>query len=238
MRLFATSEGLVSGAAPFTPAPADQERRGWLKKLGAALGLGLLGGAAQAAPRGSRSTAGMDPFIGEIMLFAGNFEVRNYAFCNGQLLSIAQNTALFSILGTTYGGNGTTTFALPDLRGRFPMQFGQGPGLSNYNLGQVGGAESTTLTAAQMPAHTHAQNVSAAAGTLATPAGTFPAAHAAQLASTEENVNVKGYGATANAVAAATALGTTGGNQPHSNMNPYLALNFQIALFGIFPSRN
>src|SRR5690606_28605047 len=97
----------------------------------------------------------MEPFIGMIFIFAGNFEIRDYAFCNGQLLSIAQNTALFSILGTTYGGNGQTTFALPDLRGRTPIHFGQGPGLSNISLGQIGGVESLTLTTSQMPAHVH-----------------------------------------------------------------------------------
>ena len=101
------------------------------------------------------------PFIGQITLFAGNFAPRGWAFCNGQLLSIAQNTALFSILGTTYGGNGQTTFALPDLRGRVPVHAGQGPGLSNYDLGQQGGAESVTLTTAQMPAHTHPANANA-----------------------------------------------------------------------------
>src|SRR5438132_384897 len=96
-----------------------------------------------------------EPFLGEIRMFCGNFNPRGWALCNGQLLSIAQNTALFSILGTTYGGNGQTTFALPDLRGRVPVHPGQGPGLSMYNLGENGGAESVTLTAAQMPAHQH-----------------------------------------------------------------------------------
>src|SRR6478672_10112699 len=96
-----------------------------------------------------------EPFLAEIIMFAGNFAPRGWAFCQGQILSIAQNTALFSLLGTTYGGNGQTTFALPDLRGRVPVGTGQGPGLSNYDLGQVSGSESVTLTVSQMPAHNH-----------------------------------------------------------------------------------
>jgi len=240
MRLFATSEGLVSAATPFAPAAADQERRSWLKKLGAALGLGLLGGPALAAvPRGTRQTQGMDPYIGEIMMFAGNFEVRGFAFCNGQLLSIAQNTALFSILGTTYGGNGQTTFALPDLRGRIPMQFGQGPGLSNHSLGQVGGTETTTLLTTQMPAHSHTMGVSSVAGNSATPVNGVPALTTAVVTGNEENVSVKNFSTAApNNTAAAGAIGIAGGSQPHSIVNPYLAINFQIALEGIFPSRN
>ena len=238
MRLFATSEGLVSPPAPFTPAAADQERRGWLKKLGAALGLGLLAGPAlAAAPRGTRQTAGADPFIGEIMLFAGNYTVNGYAMCDGQLLPINQYQALFSLLGTTYGGNGTTTFGLPDLRGRFPMHFGQGPGLTGHVLGERAGAETTTLTTAQMPTHNHSLGVLSAPGTTTSPAGNFPAVPAAQAASSEDNVTVKAYGAAANTTAAPTAIGTAGSSQAHSNMNPYLALNFQIALNGIYPSR-
>lgn len=238
MRLFATSEGLHSAATPFTPAPANQERRGWLKKLGAALGLGLLGGPAlAAAPRGTRQVTGVDPFIGEIMLFAGNFPVSGYAMCDGQLMSIAQNQALFSLLGTMYGGNGQTTFALPDLRGRFPMHTGQGPGLTPHSVGDRAGAETTTLLTTQMPAHNHTLGVSSAAGTTTSPAGSFPAVPAAVIASTEENLTVKGYGTTTNAAAAPTAIGAAGGGQPHSNMNPYLALNFQIATQGVYPSR-
>lgn len=172
------------------------------------------------------------------MLFAGNFAVRDYAMCDGQLLSIAQNTALFSILGTTYGGNGTTTFALPDLRGRFPMHMGTGPGLTAHSLGQAGGTETNTLTPAQMPTHNHPLGVSSLAGTTTAPAGNFAAVPAAQVVSTDENVAVKGYATTTNAAAAATAIGTAGSSQAHSNVNPYLALNFQIAIYGIYPSRN
>src|SRR5688572_5350285 len=115
-----------------------------------------------------------EPFIGEIIMFAGNFAPRGWAFCSGQLLSIAQNTALFSILGTTYGGNGQTTFALPDLRGRCPVHQGQGPGLSNYSLGQVGGTESVTLIASQLPPHSHTVACSANDANLGLPEGNFP----------------------------------------------------------------
>src|SRR5215213_3857433 len=114
-----------------------------------------------------------EPFIGQIIQFAGNFAIRGYAMCNGQILSIAQNTALFSILGTTYGGNGQTTFALPDLRGRAPVHMGQGPGLSNVQLGEPGGAETVTLLPAQMPQHVHAVNASSAS-TTKNPAGGVP----------------------------------------------------------------
>src|SRR5437899_12703586 len=115
----------------------------------------------------------MTPFIGEIVMFAGNFAPRGWAFCNGQILSIAQNTALFSILGTTYGGNGQTTFALPDLRGRVPMHPGQGPGLTNHTLGEVAGSETTTLLSSNMPQHTHALNCNSAAGTQPSPSSGF-----------------------------------------------------------------
>lgn len=158
------------------------------------------------------------PFIGQITLFAGNFAPRGWAFCQGQLLSIAQNTALFSILGTTYGGDGQTTFALPDLRGRVPLQQGQGPGLQSYVLGQKAGTETVTLTVNEMPAHNHSITVTAVP-----PGGTIPAVDG-QLTPTPLN--------------AFEASGMTGGSQPHNNLQPYLALNYIIALQGIFPSRN
>ena len=168
------------------------------------------------------------PFIGEIILFAGNFAPRNWAFCNGQLLSISQNTALFSILGTTYGGNGQTTFALPDLRSRVPVHAGQGPGLSSYALGQVGGEETTTLTVNQMPAHAHTATNPAA--------NTDPTSNrpAASLAPARGGA----YGPTPAAQLAGPTVAPTGGSQPHSNLQPHLTLNYIIALFGIFPSRN
>ena len=117
-----------------------------------------------------------EPFLGQLMLFGGNFAPRGWALCNGQILAINQNTALFSLLGTTYGGNGQTTFALPDLRGRAPLHAGQGPGLSPYALGQVGGTENVTLLATEMPAHTHAQPATAADETTNRPNAAVPAA--------------------------------------------------------------
>jgi microcystin-dependent protein len=162
------------------------------------------------------------PFIAQITLFAGNFAPRGWAFCNGQILSIAQNTALFSILGTTYGGNGQTTFALPDLRSRVPLHPGQGPGLSTYDLGQQAGVETVTLTANELPAHSHTSQVSSAEQT---------------TNRAESGVPAKG-GVYGPADTAGPAGGVAGGNQPHTNVQPYLALNFIIALEGIFPSRN
>ncbi len=171
------------------------------------------------------------PFIGQITIFAGNFAPRNWAFCNGQLLFIAQNTALFSILGTTYGGNGTTNFALPDLRGRVPIHFGQGPGLSNYVEGQLGGEESHTLTQNEMPAHNHQANSVAGGGNQASPAGGLPA-----IESTGTSLDYSS--GVANAAMGNSMISTAGGSQPHNNMQPYLAVNYIIALNGIFPSRN
>ncbi len=239
MRLLATKDGFAS-VQP-TPQPqTDLVRRSWMKRLGGVLGLGLLGGPALASARAlsPQSTNASEPFLGEIMIFAGNFEVRGWAFCNGQIISIAQNTALFAILGTTYGGNGQTTFALPDLRGRFPMHFGQGPGLSPYDLGQQAGSETATLITSQMPAHAHTLGVSTDPGTTNSPGGNVLAVASGIIASSEGAVGVNAYGPSANAAAGSGAIGVAGGSQPHSIQNPYLALNFQIALEGIFPSRN
>lgn len=178
------------------------------------------------------------PFISQIQIFAFDFAPRFWAQCNGQLLSIAQNTALFSLLGTTYGGNGTTTFGLPDLRSRMPKHFGQGAGLSNYALGQAAGTENVTLLSTQMPSHTHvitttaSQPCQSAVGSFDAPEGKFPASH--------ESANI--YSTAKNAALGApvfnTTIGAAGGNQPHPNMPPYLVMNFCIALSGIFPSRN
>ena len=169
-----------------------------------------------------------EPFLGEIRAVGFNFAPVGWAMCNGQLLSIAQNTALFSLLGTTYGGNGTTTFALPDLRGRVGIHQGQGPGLSPYVIGQVAGTETVTLIAQQMPQHNHVVNASGAAGTATRPT-------TAVLAKTTAPAYAPASDGT---VMAANMIGTAGGNQPHSNIQPYLAVNFIIALEGIFPSRN
>jgi len=165
-----------------------------------------------------------EPFLASIILFAGNFAPRGWAFCNGQILSIAQNTALFSLLGTTYGGNGQTTFALPDLRGRAPLSAGQGPGLASYSLGEVGGVESVTLNSNQIPPHNHAQPAASGQQTTNRPNGAVPA-RGGVYASTADG-----------ALLDPTSL--TGGGQPHDNRSPYLALNYIIALEGIFPSRN
>ena len=177
-----------------------------------------------------------EPFIGQIIMFAGNFAPRGYAFCWGQILSIAQNTALFSILGTTYGGNGQTTFALPDLRGRVPIQPGQGPGLSPYSLGQQAGTETVTLLSTQIPAHNHLITASEGNGTAQTPGGGFLSAG---VVPTSGNAAVSAYrNSTDGTTLAPTSITNTGGSQPHNNIQPYLALNFCIALEGIFPSRN
>ena len=170
------------------------------------------------------------PFIGEIRSFGFNFAPRGWAMCNGQLLSISQNAALFSLLGTIYGGNGTTNFALPDLRGRFGLHLGQGPGLSNYPQGQAGGSESIALTTGQIPAHNHPVNCSSNGGTFTTPVGNVWAPDGTGTAVS--------YANTANAAMAGNAIGLTGSGQGHENRQPFLVLNICIALNGIFPTRN
>lgn len=171
------------------------------------------------------------PFVAEIRMFGGNFAPRGNAFCNGQILAISQNTALFSLLGTTYGGNGTTNFALPDLRGRMPIGFGQGPGLSNYSLGEQSGQEAVTLLQTEIPAHNHVPMGGSAAGTTTDPS------NAAWAASVGGRTPPPLYTAPANPAVMAPA-GIAGGNQAHPNMQPYLAISFIIALQGVFPPRN
>ncbi len=175
-----------------------------------------------------------EPFIGQLILFAGNFAPQGWAFCNGQLLSIAQNTALFSILGTTYGGDGVSNFALPDLRGRAPVGFGQGPGLSNYNLGQQTGSENVTLTQAQMPAHGHNLGAQASPGNALSPAGAFLAQGDAGRSGT---VNDYTTSTTSPTTLNQASVQPAGGSQPHPNIQPVLAMNYIIALQGVFPSR-
>ena len=170
-----------------------------------------------------------DPFIGEIRMFAGNFAPRGWALCNGQILSIAQNTALFTILGTTYGGNGQTTFALPDLRGRFPMHGGQGLGLTNRTLGEQGGDESRTLSVNEIPNHSHPAWGDSTVGLAGGPGGSLPARNAA---------GIPHYGGSANVQLASGLIGATGGSQPHAIVPPYTVVNFIIALEGIYPSQN
>jgi microcystin-dependent protein len=171
----------------------------------------------------------MEPFIGMIVQFAGNFAPRGWSFCEGQLLSISQNTALFSILGTTYGGDGVTTFALPDLRGRVCIQPGQGPGRSNYTLGETGGAESVTLLIANMPAHNHSYNASDTGfgGVVAT--GSVLGAPEANIYTAKNPPNTQMNPA---------VIGMTGGSQPTGIMQPFLAVNWIIATEGIYPSRS
>jgi microcystin-dependent protein len=166
-----------------------------------------------------------EPFLAEVRIFPYNFAPRGWAFCNGQILPINQNTALFSLLGTTYGGNGQTTFALPNLQGRTPIGFGQGPGLSDYVLGEEGGEEAVTLKTQQLQSHTHSLMASSSAGTTGVPGGSVA------LATTAAPV----YAPAQNLV----TMGTVGGAGPsHENRQPYTVLNFCIAVQGIFPSRN
>jgi microcystin-dependent protein len=170
-----------------------------------------------------------NPFVGEIRMFAGNFAPRGYAFCNGQLLPISQNTALFSLLGTFYGGNGVTNFALPNLQDRFPMHWGQGPGLTSRSLGETSGAATITLLESQIPAHTHVPQASTSAATSNTPTA----------ASVLATPTAPAYGPAQDLLPLANeALSPAGGGQPHENRQPFLALSFVIALQGIYPSRN
>ena len=162
------------------------------------------------------------PYVGEIRMFAGNFAPAGWMFCEGQLLPISENETLFQLIGTTYGGDGESTFALPDLRGRVPIHQGNG-----FILAETGGAEEVTLTVNQIPAHGHALLASARRGDQLNPAGALPAASP----SVAPYVN-----AATTAAFAASAIGPVGGSQPHSNLQPYLCVDFIISLFGIFPS--
>jgi len=171
-----------------------------------------------------------EPFIAEIYMGGMNFAPRGYALCQGQILPINQNTALFSLLGTTFGGNGQTTFALPDLRGRVPMGVGQGPGLTNRVLGELSGEETTTLLQTQMPLHTHTLNAVNQPGAVSDPSGAFLANSGAldkEFITTGTTVPMN-----------TSAVASVGGNHPHNNLPPYLVLSIYIAIEGIFPSRN
>lgn len=184
----------------------------------------------------------MEPYLGQIMMFGGNFAIRGWSLCNGQLLSISQNSALFSILGTTYGGDGRTTFALPDLRGRVAVHPGHGPGLSDYRLGEKGGVEYVTLNSAQMPSHSHAAQLKASAtdATIGTPTAGASLATPGALSGRTFTATL-GYDGAAPGVdlsSASILVGNTGSSQPHLNMQPFLCVNHLIALVGIFPSRS
>ena len=170
-----------------------------------------------------------EPFVGEIRMFAGNFAPRGWAFCDGQLLAVSQNDALFSLLGTIYGGDGRTTFGLPDLRGRIPIHAGTGPGLSPRRLGAKAGAEDVTLTVNQLPSHSHTVRCVKDNGNQTSPTGHVWAANTTNQ-----------YAAAApepTAAANANAISDTGGSQAHFNLMPFLCVHFIIALFGIYPSR-
>ena len=168
-----------------------------------------------------------DPFVAEIRIFPFNFAPKGWAWCNGQLLPLSQNTALFSLLGTTYGGDGKSTFALPDLEGRAPMHPGQGPGLSLHDLGETGGSETVTLLESEIPAHSHQ-----ARGSTDDDDATIPVGNAyGQL------TVAYAPGASATAAMSPEALAPAGGDQPHNNMMPYLTFYFNIALQGVFPAR-
>lgn len=169
-----------------------------------------------------------DPFVAEIRIFPFNFAPKGWAWCDGQLLPLSQNTALFSLLGTTYGGNGKSNFALPDLQGRAPMHPGQGPGLSLHDLGETGGSETVTLLESEIPAHSHALRAQSAPADTPGPAQFTPA----------RTIGAMPYRASGATVAMhPTALTPAGGDQPHNNMQPYLTFYFCIALQGVFPPR-
>ena len=166
-----------------------------------------------------------EPFAGEIRMFAGNFAPRGWAYCDGQLLAVSQNDALFSLLGTIYGGDGRTTFGLPDLRGRLPIHAGSGPGLSARKLGGKGGAETETVTVNQMPSHEHPMQASSDSANTPNPQGNV--------------LSLKGDRNPTNLAAMRSdTVVNAGGGQGHNNMQPYLAINFAIALQGLYPSRN
>lgn len=165
-----------------------------------------------------------NPYVGEIRMFGGNFAPAGWMFCEGQLLPISENETLFNLIGTTYGGDGQSTFALPDLRGRLPIHQGNG-----FILAETGGVEEVTLTTQQIPIHTHALIATGTVGTALNPAGNV----------TAQGITITIYReAPANTPTAATAIGQVGGSQPHTNFQPYLCINFIISLFGIFPPPN
>jgi microcystin-dependent protein len=168
-----------------------------------------------------------EPFLGQITMFAGNFNPRGWAFCDGQLLPISQYSALFSLLGTTYGGDGRTTFGLPDLRGRVPMHAGSGPGLTPRPLGQKSGSEAVQLTVNQIPSHNHVVRCNDSDNDETSPVGGVPGPAPDDF-----------YAETPNADMNQNSTTATGGGQPHSNIQPFQVVNFIIALQGVYPSRN
>jgi microcystin-dependent protein len=170
------------------------------------------------------------PYIGEIRLFAGNFPPNGWLFCNGQPLAISEYDTLFILIGTMYGGDGQSTFNLPDLQSRIPLHFGQGPGLSNRNIAETGGAESVTITTQTMPNHTHPMLASQSGGSQTNPGG-------AVLASQSPVIVYKPSAIAPASPMNANSVTPVGGSQPHDNMHPFLCINYIISLFGIFPSQ-
>lgn len=170
-----------------------------------------------------------EPFVGEIRMFAGNFAPRGWAFCDGQLLAVSQNDALFSLFGTIYGGDGRTTFGLPDLRGRIPIHAGTGPGLSPRRLGAKLGSEQETLTVNQIPSHRHTYSGTNSDASRMVPTGSFPARSVGDIYKAGNAVRVN---------MDVQSLANVGGSQAHSNLMPFLCVNFIVALFGIYPSRH
>jgi microcystin-dependent protein len=170
------------------------------------------------------------PFVGEIRMFAGSFAPLDWMFCEGQLLPISENETLFTLIGTTYGGDGQQTFGLPDLRGRVPIHMGNGAGLSNRIIGEMSGVETVTLNTNQIPAHSHTF-----LGTSSTASATSPANN---VVATPSSIDLYRPTAVPAAAMAANALGVQGGSQPHENMQPFLCVSFIISLFGIFPNQN
>ncbi len=216
------------------------ERRRFLTKiLGVLAGVGIMGGAGKllaqtgkntvATGGGPKQVADNDPFVGQIEMVSFNFAPTGWLLCDGSVLSISQYTVLFALIGTTYGGNGSSTFALPDLRGRVPISMGQGSGLTNRVIGQSSGEENHTLISNEMPSHTHYAQESGSNGTSASPTGNFPAVN---------NEGIQHYGTTANGYMNTSMMTATGGSQAHNNMQPYLCVNFIIATSGIFPTRS
>jgi len=235
-------EGMESTGA--SQPDASPGRRGFIGRIVAAIAGGMilarlssaLAQAKQAASAPSQaagttgplSTQGTAPWLGEIALVPYNYAPTGWAMCNGQLLSISQNTALFSLLGTTFGGNGTSNFALPDLRGRAPIHAGQGTGLALRDLGEMGGEENHTLATGEMPAHNHTLEADGAVGSSDSPAGAVPAKNGA---------GIPQYSTHPVTPMNAGGVGLTGGGLPHNNMPPYLVMNYVIALNGAFPPR-
>jgi len=215
-----------------TPTPTPLPRRTFVGRLLAAFAGGALLGRStrvEAAPAPGATPEGALNFLGEIRLHAGYYEPQSWMWCQGQTLSIAQYDALFSLLGTTYGGDGLETFSLPDLRSRVPIHSGQGPGLPNYSLGELGGVEVLTLTSQQIPAHAHTARASSGVGTSDTPIGNVPARNAAGSPQ---------YSFTPAVDLGANALLSTGGSQPHGNLQPFCGVNYIICVEGVFPPQS